>query len=653
MTTSVVALEAAEEIRRVWEQFVTTGDEENLERVRPEIRASWQRSRQAGINPAALKFPAVLTYEELNRLCQQNTHLLKAAHDVIASFSCVLTAEKFLGGLIDIDGHVLYTYSPSHRHRDKQETINALPGAGVTESLIGTNAPGIALSLNRPVQVYGAEHYVEFMHRLAGCAAPLYSACGEPLGALVISGYQEMAHPQALDVTIAAARSLEEKVRHFEALAHLAVLEEFNRCLLKYPTSPLLALCPHGYILAISPAMAKLVTLQPPEQLVGHPLHQVRDFQCLGLFPLAEGGSFRPYESSILFPHKGKTCTSTVVPVQSEGQQAGLVVIASGLNSPATPKSVTKLSWQAIHTGQNLIGNSPVFRRALQLAEKAAASDWPVLLMGESGTGKELFAQAIHQASRRASGPFVAVNCGTIPKELAASELFGYEDGAFSGALRGGRQGKVELAHCGTLFLDEAADIPPEIQLSFLRVLEEGQIVPLGSKYPRAIDVRVIAAMNTDPQAAVAQGKLRLDLYHRLNVFPIALPPLRERLEDLPLLTRHLLAREGFPHMEVAPEVLAVLRNYAWPGNIRELRNVLIRAAMLAADQIITLEALPPELLTPQLSSSLQPLSMHRLGREQIHHALQVCRGNVSRAAKVLGIHRSTLYNHLHRYRLQ
>lgn len=652
MIKSVMTLKAAQETRKVWELFVTTGNEENLERVRPEIRASWQRSRRAGINPAAQEFPTVLTSEELNCLRQQNVQLVKAAHEVIVSLSCVLTAENFLGGLVDIDGHVLHTYCAPHRYRDKQEAINALPGAGVTERLIGTNAPGIALFLNRPVQVYWFEHYMEFMHRLAGCAAPIYSACGEPLGALVISGYEDVAHLQALNVTIAAARSFEEKVRPFEALAHLAVVEEFNRCLLRYPTSPLLALCPHGHILAVSPAMAKLVTLQSPEQLVGRPLHQVRDFQCLGLFPLAEREPFQSYEASIVFPHKGKTCTSTVVPVQSEGQKSGLVVIASGLSSPATPKSVTKLSWQAIHTGQNIIGNSPVLRRALQLAEKAAAYDWPVLLMGESGTGKELFAQAIHQASRRASGPFVAVNCGTIPKELATSELFGYENGAFSGALRGGRQGKVELAHCGTLFLDEVADIPPEIQLSFLRVLEEGQIVPLGSKYPRAIDVRVIAAMNTDPQAGVAQGKLRLDLYHRLNVFPIVLPPLRERLEDLPLLAHHLLAREGFPHMKVAPEVLKVLRNYDWPGNIRELRNVLIRAAILADDQIITLEALPPELLTPQLSPSLQLLSMHRLEREQIDHALQVCRGNVSRAAKVLGIHRSTLYNHLRKYRL-
>jgi transcriptional regulator of acetoin/glycerol metabolism len=649
-----------EEVKNAWELFVT-GDDKYVEKVRPEIRASWQRSRQAQVNPKARQIPFVLTPDQLDRRYQQNTLLLEAGQEIITLLDQGFTAKTFVAMIADSEGIILYTYAPPDR--DKREEINALPGAGTQEGLIGTSSSSLALYLNRPASVYWYEHYVEFGCSWAECAAPIHSSYGDGLGLLTISGYEEGIHPSALNLVTSATRWIEERIRHPEELSRLKLLEEFNRSLLKFPDSLLLAVNPHGRILSLSPALAKLITLQPPDHVIGKCLPSIRDFHCEGLrLPLADFAA-EPYESTIVLPLQEKARAGTVIPIFREGHPAGLVVIASGLSQP-TSKKVVKPSWQATYTFHDLVGRTPAFGHAVQAAEKAAEYSWPVLLVGESGTGKELFAQAIHRASRHTGGPFVAINCSAIPKELAASELFGYEDGAFSGALRGGQPGKIELAHRGTLFLDEIADMPAEIQASLLRVLEEGKVVPLGSKRPREVDVRIIAALNTDPQAAVAQGKLRLDLYHRLNVFPIVIPPLRERVEDLPLLARHLLDREGFAGIEVAPEVFEVFRNHAWPGNIRELRNVLVRAALLASDQMLTPKHLPPELSRHSAAPLLPVSSARRETGEQLHspsrqvdqaqlqQAFKACGGNIAHAAKRLGIHKATFYRKLQQYGL-
>lgn len=647
--STALTLQNAKDVQKAWELFVT-GDEHSLEKVRPEIRESWRRSKQAGVDPAIKKFPLVLSSEDLDQKCRQNAYLLDAGHAAIDFLSPILHPAVFIIAILDCNGNLLLFYSPPYKHcKWAWDSVNAVPGISLSESLVGTAPSAVALSLNKPAQVFWYEYYAEFMQHWAGSAVPIHSY-GDTIGALTISGYQEMAHPRALELVVAAGRFIEERVKYHEEQDHLRVLEKFSHYSLRYPDSSLLALCSHGRILALSPALAKLATWRSPERLIGQRLCDIPDFQVEGLFPASAGALSESYEASIILPQKeGKKGSCTVTPVLSrEGQQTGLILIASGLDRTVS-KRAAKPSWQAAHTFHDLVGGTPIFGRALQLAEKAAAQEWPVLLVGESGTGKGLFAQSIHRASRRASGPFVTLNCSTIPKDLMASELFGYEEGAFSGALRGGKRGKVALAEGGTLFLDEVEDMPLETQVSLLHFLEDGQIVPLGSERPQRVDVRVIAAMNVEPAKAVAQGKLRLDLYHRLNVIPLVLPPLRDRLEDLPLLIRHLLDREGFPEAKVSPEVMAIFHQYSWPGNIRELRNVLLRAVLDASNQYITLDTVPTELLTPQLPPS-SPLSVRQL--EEIRCALQKCEGNVSQAAKLLGIHWVTLYRKMRKYGL-
>ncbi len=312
-----------------------------------------------------------------------------------------------------------------------------------------------------------------------------------------------------------------------------------------------------------------------------------------------------------------------------------------------------------------LVGNSPAMQQVYWLIQQVAPSTAAVLITGESGTGKELVARAIHQLSDRKNGPMVAINCAALPETLIESELFGHEKGAFTGALER-RQGCFELAQGGTLFLDEIAEMPIGTQAKLLRVLEDRKVRRLGGKQEIDVDVRIIAATNRDPKTAIEQGRLREDLYYRLNVFHIHLPPLRERLSDLPLLVEALIDELNRKHnlrvTGVTEQTMELLQNYRWPGNVRELRNVLERGMILAREGLITPAHLPPELTgmrAPETKPTplSQPVVTFPIGttideaeKALILATLEHTRNNKTRAAEMLGISLKTLFNKLKQY---
>jgi transcriptional regulator with PAS, ATPase and Fis domain len=332
------------------------------------------------------------------------------------------------------------------------------------------------------------------------------------------------------------------------------------------------------------------------------------------------------------------------------------------------------------YTFADIVGESPVMVTAKELARRAAATEATVLLLGESGTGKELFAHAIHSASARKDGPFIKVNCASIPESLLESELFGYEEGAFTGARKRGKPGKFELANGGTIFLDEVGDMSLNMQAKLLRVLQEGEIEKIGSTRTMRVDVRVIAATNHDLKTKVQRGEFREDLYYRLEVMLIRIPPLRERMEDIYILVQHLVSqlciKYGKGTFKIAPSVYDVFRKYSWPGNVRELRNVLEGAICLADKEIIEVSNLPPHFLerventrclleTPEdLQGTKVLLSsppsntiaiedvVGRAEKVAIERALKLTRGNKRKAARLLGIARSTFYEKLKKYNL-
>jgi DNA-binding NtrC family response regulator len=322
-----------------------------------------------------------------------------------------------------------------------------------------------------------------------------------------------------------------------------------------------------------------------------------------------------------------------------------------------------QLSYQGVLG--DLVGRSPVMQQVFSLIRQVAPSKAAVLITGESGTGKELVARAIHSLSPRASGPFVAVNCAAMPETLMESELFGHEKGSFTGALER-RAGCFELAQNGTLLLDEIGDMPVATQAKLLRVLEDSRVRRLGSKTEIVVDVRVIASTNKVLEEALKKGQIREDLYYRLNVIRIALPPLRQHMEDLPLLAEALLrdlnTKHGCKVADIAPDALEQLQRFHWPGNVRELRNALERAVILAGEGTITLDQLPSSLSAPSraldAAQNEDPSAIRlRLGttvdeaeKILIQRTLLHTRNNKTRAAEILGISLKTLHNKLKEY---
>jgi DNA-binding NtrC family response regulator len=310
----------------------------------------------------------------------------------------------------------------------------------------------------------------------------------------------------------------------------------------------------------------------------------------------------------------------------------------------------------------SMIGNSPEMRKIYQVIEQASPTNASVLVTGESGTGKELVATTIHHLSARATFPFVAINCAAIPETLLESEIFGHEKGAFTGAADR-RPGCFELADRGTLFLDEIGEMTPATQVKLLRVLQEQRFRRLGGRTEQSVDVRVLAATNADPLEAVQKGKLREDLYYRLNVFSLRLPPLRERKEDLPLLIQAFInefnTRNQRTIAGVDQQAMRLLEQYAWPGNVRELRNVIERATILAAGPLIEPKHLPPALAEephapPQPQVALAPgITVEEAERRLIMMTLEHTRDNKTRAAEILGISLKTLHNKLNKLRLR
>ncbi len=307
-----------------------------------------------------------------------------------------------------------------------------------------------------------------------------------------------------------------------------------------------------------------------------------------------------------------------------------------------------------------MIGNSPQMRKVYQVVEQAAPTSASVLIWGESGTGKELVAQTLHQLSPRVNAPFVPINCAAIPETLLESEIFGHEKGAFTGAMDR-REGCFELADRGTLFLDEIAEMTPATQVKLLRVLQERRFRRLGGRTEQSVDVRVIAATNVNPPEAVRSGKLREDLYYRLNVFSIELPPLRLRKTDLPLLIQSFLTefnqRNGKVVSALDADAMRILEQYSWPGNVRELRNVIERAVILSTGEFIEPKHLPPLTMSEAPDSSKPTLSLsagttvEEAERRLILLTLEHTRDNKTRAAEILGISLKTLHNKLNRLR--
>ncbi|MBU2699664.1 transcriptional regulator of acetoin/glycerol metabolism [Sporomusaceae bacterium BoRhaA] len=647
-----------------WQKFSTTGNYRDCA-VRSQILASWIRCHNAGVDPGDMRLHRALTDINLKKLLRNKEKLICIAKPFMANLYKFVQGSGFVVVLTDEQGYIMEVFSDDDSLQNSI-TKNFFQGASWREEEAGTNAIGTALEIGEPIQVSGAEHYCQKHHCLTCSAAPLFDSKGKIIGILNMSGASQASHLHTLGMVVAAAEAIMAQMSIQQKNCELAIVNNRLTNFFNTVSDGVVIVDKDNRIIQMNPAAQKIFD-KSEQQVLGIFINDLFEKEGASLKQLL--ATNEPYTDVEI---EGTcSCLASREPIINE--QDGII---GGIILLRPIKRVKNLvncysGNYATFCFSDIVGDSVQIREVIHIARQAAVTRSNVLIQGESGTGKEMFVQAIHNSSTSQNGPFIALNCGAIPRELIDSELFGYDDGAFTGAKRGGKPGKFELASGGTLFLDEIGDMPLEEQTALLRVIQERKVARIGSDKMIPVNVRLICATNKNLSQEVERGTFRHDLFYRLNVLSILLPPLRHHIEDLPLLFKYFLeklSRDRNCKFTVESTVVDCLMQYAWPGNIRELQNVVERAVSLAQDGVITLRQLPPEFYsTPSQAlpvGKTLPLSIvgsreqrkkiaHDAEKNKIIQLLNIYGGNVSQVARVLEVSRKTLYNKIRLYTIQ
>jgi transcriptional regulator of acetoin/glycerol metabolism len=643
-----------------WKQYVEKGRVQGDE-MDEEILASWRRCREMHVDPSPRSCWDFLPMS----LLEPFTSTLDLVGDgAIAETYAAVKGGKLLITIADSNARLGKTYGDVEVLREADK-LNFGPGANWAENSVGTNAIGTALATGLPMQVFGEEHFCQSHHTWTCTAAPIFDPHGNLWGCFDISGPAGIDHSLCLGLVLQAARDIELQLSRFYFRELEIQLSSLVSTMFNSVLTGMAAVDKSGRIRSVNSAAEALLGV-PAQVLRGSIADAYFDMQALNSDQAAKD-RLQPVllkcrTNPRLLVQAARICSAT-----GSGEEVVLTICemqrARGVGGPQL--GVQASARESKPKGfETILHNSPVMRRAIEQAVNAAKTPSTVLLVGETGSGKELFARGIHQAGKRAAGPFVAVNCGAFSDELVQSELFGYAPGAFTGAMRKGRIGKFEKAHKGVLFLDEISETPLSLQVNLLRALEDRAIVPVGGLEPRSVDVKVIAATNRDLEAMVAQGEFRRDLYYRINVVGIEIPPLRKRPDDIALLARrrvrNLCEDFGLPLLEMDEEVFDILSAYDWPGNVRELFNCLEYAVNNAAGSKIGVGSLPAYLMKGHVAEEdgreqggSQSFQLEKREADAIREALNFHGGNVSRTAKALGIGRTTLYAKMQKFHIE
>lgn len=627
--------------------------------VRALVDQSWQRCAQARVDPLRQRGAQPVSEQDLYLLQERQKDLLDAASTVMACARDYLVETGTLMALSDAHGTILVTEG-DHPALDAAEAIALVPGVGWSELDCGTNAIGTALAAQRPAQIHATEHFCAGIQGWTCSAAVIrHPLDGELLGTLDVSGLAGTYQRQSLAFVINTASRIEARLAMVEMERRYRLLDH---ALGRWSADGQDAMvlfdrrgCP---IKASAHAQRAIEALGGGLDLTGQ--QRVPSLRAgrwrRGTLPAGLPAWLRGEWLEPLVVRGEPLGTLLVLPGRSAGAPRG----ARGSGRAEPVAEVTTLVPRAAAGFESVLTRDPAMRALLDKARVLAASQAPVLLQGETGAGKEAFARGLHGGR---SGAFVALNCGGLSRELLASELFGYAEGAFTGARKGGMVGKIEAAEVGTLFLDELGELPLDMQPQLLRVLEQGVIYRLGETQPRQVRFRLVAATHRDLRQEVAAGRFRMDLYYRIAVTRLQLPPLRERRQDIPLLAAAFLQRfraeQGQAAEALSEEVLAALADQAWPGNVRELRNVIEAAVLMRPDGPLRVSDLGLERPGEPVGGGegAGPTawgdSLAEGEEAQISRVIAGCGGNLTLAARRLGIAKSTLYAKMRRYGLR
>jgi len=632
--------------------------------VAPHVTRSWNRClREYGIEPSTPRQSAVLTQQSVKELQQHMGELLPVARAEMESLYEQIAGSGFAVILSDTRGTVLNMITDSSLQREFRQ-VGLCIGALWDERHEGTNGIGTCLAEGRPVTVHRDEHFLEYNVDLSCSGAPIL----DPHGTLMA----------VLDASTANSSDSRLIQRHTMALVNMSAnlisrwnfLNEFNQCwILRFHSRPefvgllheaLIAMDGGGNILAVNESALLQLGCSTRKVLIGQSIEQFFQFDFETLEQRAK------LEPSAIWPVRDLAHGRRFFAIaRSPLRQAIRTFELAASNQSADQKSEAVRDRAAQHH----VGEDPQIRKNFASGVQLFSRQVPILLQGATGTGKEAFAKALHRSSPWSDKAFVTVNCAAIPESLIESELFGYTRGAFTGAAKEGRVGKILQSSGGTLFLDEIGDMPLMLQTRLLRALEEREIVPLGSEQAIPVNLHVISATHRDVRLMIANGEFREDLFYRLNGITLYLPLLRDRA-DKPELIRILLLEEnvGQEAIAIAEDAFGKLLRYSWPGNIRQLRNALRTASALCRDGIIRISNLPQEILDTDSRSapagtdkgaaeapSADSLALPCAALRQAEHGallreLEKMHWNISRTARALGVSRNTLYRKIHKH---
>lgn len=569
------------------------------------IRHSWKRSYEYGLSHLDSGRDEINDVR-IREILETNENFIQKATPILDRLSQFVIGTGHIAILSDASGNIIYTVSDPNFEEQAFE-IKLQVGANWGEQNRGTNAIGVALIEGAPVQVHGNQHFFTILHSLTCAASPVYSPTGELLGIINISGRKKQFNPYSLSLALMAADCLQNKFLIEEAKKEqLLTLKELEQTSNQVPF-PLFSIDNENRIVRANQAAFQILG----KDCIGREFKEQKGF----VMETIADGSRKLWRSVAMYKHEEKQ--------------------------------------NHLYRFSDIVGSCPTILNTKALGQRAAYTDFPILLFGESGTGKELLAQSIHTAGPRNGQQFIAVNCSAIPDTLVESELFGYVRGAFTGANREGGMGKFEAANHGTIFLDEIGDMSLRAQSTLLRVLQEKAITPVGATQSKPIDVRVIAATNKDLPKKIREGQFRADLYYRIKGIHITLPSLRER-SDVIELAEYLLGK--IVHTAtLSGEAKNKLRLHSWPGNVRELISVLIQASFLSEGaeilaKHIQLEDIDDRPSTEDDNDSI--LSLADVEMTTIRKSLKITGGNISKAAELLQIGRNTLYRKLKEYKI-
>ena len=632
------------EIRRAWEWFIEDGTAPAT--VRAVVASSWQRSQDHRVPVEGHGAPLV-PGAELVEHYSIHSPLVEAARPALRQARLFLAEANSMIILTDPSGLILET-AGDPRTIDFGHLVHLEQGGLWKEADIGTNAIGTAIATSEPVQIHGAEHFCNDIGVWTCAATPIWHPeDGDLLGVVDISGPARTFNPQALAFAVSVKHQIEGAIAQSINSDHQRLLRCFLQKRSLWANEHIVAIDHRGRIIYGEDSALR--------DLERHHRGLASSGRIASLKGVPAGGWVSALRE--LLP------SASAEPVIDQNRQIGAIIVLHNRRRPSVPTLERPLT-ERFFDFDEILGDSVAMQEVKERARKMAVTGAPILIEGETGVGKELFARAIHSTGPTSSGPFVPVNCGGIPRDLFGSELFGYSKGAFTGAREQGHAGKIEAADGGLLCLDEVGEMPLEHQPFLLRVLEDGLVYRIGSNEGLPVRLRLVSLTNRNLLAEAEAGRFRRDLYYRIAVLRLQIPPLRDRGDDVVALTHHFAGKAASRMERPLPrfhdEVLRIFRLYSWPGNVRELRNVVENMILLGNSDQLGIDDVPMEVRQPadqvaatfsdeQQSLSASP-NLKLSERAAIEAVLAEARGNLTDAAKRLGIARSTLYRKLDEY---